>query len=107
MQYLHDELGFVHRDLKPANVLVTQDGHAQITDFGLAIEMENVIDEPNPLRAGQRYHHGVGTLGYIPPEGHLLGIQGPEGDVWALGVSLFKLGTKNVRIRALRDFVGG
>src|SRR4029077_14507871 len=51
------ELGIVHRDLKPENVMIDDEGHAKVLDFGLAVLRK---DEPAPSAAG--------TPGYMSPE---------------------------------------
>jgi len=65
------EAGLVHRDIKPENVLVTRDGRAIVTDFGLA-RGEDIID-PNASTLSTDPHLTAtgaiaGTPAYIAPE---------------------------------------
>ncbi len=72
--------GILHRDVKPANVLLSSDGRARITDFGIA----HPEDSTRLTQTG----HLVGTLRYLAPE--VIDGQSPSrlSDLYALGVLL-------------------
>jgi eukaryotic-like serine/threonine-protein kinase len=75
--------GIVHRDVKPQNILLTPDGRAKVTDFGIArsLGVDSVTQSGTVL----------GTSSYIAPEQATGGEVGPATDVYALGVVLYEL----------------
>lgn len=72
----------VHRDLKPANVMVDDDGHATLIDFGLARGGSSVT----LTRTGVM----PGTMFYMPPECFRGELAAAPGDWYSMGVTLFE-----------------
>jgi serine/threonine protein kinase len=72
--------GVVHRDLKPANILITEDGHSKIADFGVA-----KLNLATQTLAGRV----LGTPAYMSPE--QLNGEAVDGrsDLFSLGVVLY------------------
>jgi eukaryotic-like serine/threonine-protein kinase len=83
LDYAHEQ-GVTHRDIKPGNILITEDGHAKIADFGIA--KLNLAHFTLPGRL-------LGTPAYMAPE-QLAG-EGVDGrsDLFSLGVILYAMVT--------------
>ncbi|MEV4219571.1 protein kinase [Nonomuraea sp. NPDC049725] len=73
--------GVLHRDVKPDNVLLTEDGRAVLTDFGIA----TTEDEAPVTRTGML----IGTPAFMAPERAAGGQARPESDLWSLGVTMY------------------
>ncbi len=80
--------GIVHRDLKPDNVLVAAGDHVRIVDFGLALDVDPVLDRTRLTSGGMV----VGTPAYAAPEQQLgNGVVDGRADLFSVGVTLFEL----------------
>jgi eukaryotic-like serine/threonine-protein kinase len=75
--------GVVHRDVKPANLMLDQEGHVHVADFGIASAagMESLTATGTIL----------GTAGYLSPERAQGDPAGPASDLYALGVVAWEL----------------
>ncbi len=91
----HDK-GVLHRDLKPSNIMIDGQGHARITDFGLAVRSDESLTQ------GQL----AGTPAYMSPEQLAGDGATAKSDVYALGLVLYEIftGKKAFEGATLADF---
>ena len=82
LAYAHKR-GVVHRDFKPANVILSMEGDAKITDFGLAkIAQSSVHTQVGSL---------LGSPAYMSPEQAQGKVADASSDTYALGVALYEM----------------
>jgi len=99
IEYMHSR-GVIHRDLKPENVLLDDQMHVKITDFGTAKLLPDPRDPapaqppdegPGGSKDGKRAASFVGTAEYVSPELLTDKSAGKPCDLWAFGCIIYQL----------------
>lgn len=78
----------VHRDIKPHNIMITDDGIAKVTDFGIA----RAVSTSTITMAGNT----VGSVHYFSPEQARGGYIGEKSDIYSMGICLYEMITGTI-----------
>ena len=80
--------GIIHRDLKPQNILLTPDGTAKVTDFGIAVAFaETSLTQTNSM---------LGSVHYLSPEQARGSKATVQSDIYAMGIIFYEMLTGHI-----------
>lgn len=85
---LHDA-GYVHRDIDPSNIMLTEDGHIKLIDFGIAKQVNKLTTNDRGLTTAGTF---MGKAEYAAPELAIgdLKHQNQTTDIYAMGILLYQ-----------------
>lgn len=78
----------IHRDIKPHNIIITREGRAKVTDFGIAkaVTSATIVNTDNVM----------GSVHYFSPEQARGGYVDEKSDIYSLGIVLYEMVTGRV-----------
>jgi serine/threonine protein kinase len=82
LEYLHGVANVCHRDIKCGNVLLTDDGHIKLADFGVSAELTNTMNKRKTV---------VGSPYWMAPEVIRESHYDGRADVWSLGITAIEM----------------
>lgn len=82
LEYLHGVANVCHRDIKCGNVLLTDDGHVKLADFGVSAELNNTVNMRKTL---------TGSPFWMAPEVIRENHYDGRADVWSLGITMIEM----------------
>lgn len=82
LEYLHGVANVCHRDIKCGNVLLTENGHVKLADFGVSAELTNTLNKRKTV---------VGSPYWMAPEVIRESHYDGRADVWSLGITAIEI----------------
>jgi len=90
VEHAHESY-IIHRDLKPQNIMIQDNGEIKITDFGIAMALNNTqLTQTNSV---------MGSVHYLPPEQASGKGSTVKSDVYSMGILFYELLTGNLPFR--------